>query len=140
VLKEVMLRLFDPEHPSYVGDAYYGKTPFRAPIHDSLLFEVPVRAWDRVLERVYREMLRPVPQLPLDWVSAEQRAKYGFGSHLAIGVEGKAGMDWKEMETLPSPTLAELGVSQDGLYLPEEDYSGYGSDDAEEEASLGTVA
>lgn len=139
-LKEVMLRLCDPEHPSYIGDAYYGRTPFRAPIHDSLLFEIPNRVWDRVLEKVYREMMRPCLQLPLDWVTAEEKARYGLGEYLATGVEGKAGADWLNMTTLPSPTLEELGVSQDKTYLPDDDYSGYGSDDEELEASLGTVA
>lgn len=137
VLKEVMLRLFDPDHPSYVGDAYYGRTPFRAPIHDSLLFEIPFRVWDRTIERVYREMLRPVPELPLAWVPADLRARFGMGDFLSIGVEGKAGADWKHMETLPTPKWAdlELGVSQDALFFSHEE-----GDDAEDEESLGTVA
>lgn len=134
VLKEVMLRLMDPEHPSYVGDAYYGQTPFRAPIHDSLFWEIPVRVWDRVVERIYREMLRPVPELPLDWVSVEDRARYGMGPLLSIGVEGKAGPNWKDMSKVKSPTLQELGLSGDDVVFPVEEA------DAEDLESLGTVA
>ena len=134
ILTEVMLRLFDPEHPSYIGDAYYGRTPLRAPIHDSLLLEVPHRAWDRVVEAVYREMLRPIPELPLDWVSAADRERFGLGPLLSIGVEGKAGTSWGEMQVIAAPTPQELGVSQDQTFFVHE------AEDAEEEASLGTVA
>jgi len=134
VLTEVMLRLFDPEHESYIGDAYYGRTPLRAPIHDSLLMEIPNRVWDAVLERTYREMLRPIPELPLDWVTPVDKARYGLGSYLSIGCEGKAGSDWKDMQKLPTPTLEELGVSSDVVFFPHED------EDEEDEQSLGTVA
>jgi hypothetical protein len=33
ILKEALLRLFEPDSPSYIGDAYFGRTPLRAPIH-----------------------------------------------------------------------------------------------------------
>lgn len=131
ILKEVMLRLFDPDSPSYIGDAYYGRTPFRAPIHDSLLLEIPVRVWDSVVEKVYREMLMPVKELPLDWVPVAERERLGFGPYVTIGVEGKAGADWLHMETIPSPTLQELGVSPDGTFFPHEE------EEEEEEVSLG---
>lgn len=134
VLKEVMLRLFHVEHPSYIGDAFYGRTPLRAPIHDSLLLEVPVRVWDRVLEKVYLEMMRPVPELPLGWIPAAERARLGLGEYLSIGVEAKAGMNWLDMEKLPTPTVQELGVSMDGVYLPAME------EDDEDEVALGTMA
>jgi uracil-DNA glycosylase family 4 len=131
ILTEAMLRLFDPAQPCYVGDAYFGRTPLRAPIHDSLLLEVPSRAWDRVLEHVIREMLRPIPELPLDWVPAFDRDRYGLGSHLSIGVAAKAGHNWGEMSAID---VEAAGVSDDGVFFPHEDQ------DHEDEQSLGTVA
>jgi uracil-DNA glycosylase family 4 len=116
VLKEVMLRLFDPESPAYIGDAYYGKTPLRAPIHDSLLLEVPDRAWDRVYETVCTEMRRPIPEQPLP-------VEWAMGSHLSIGVAAKAGRDWMSMEKLTLPAVetiwqpAEEDDTDDGLDL-----------------------
>jgi uracil-DNA glycosylase family 4 len=113
-LKEVLLRLFDPDSPSYIGDAYYGKTPLRAPIHDSLLLEVPDRQWDRVFEAVCREMLRPIKEQPLpeDW---------GLGPYLQIGVAAKVGHSWGETEDLHVPGLTDLGVSTDDLWIAEDE-------------------
>ena len=87
VLKRAELRLFLPESPDYIGDAYFGRTPLRAPIHDSLLMEVPSRAWDRVLETVVRVMQDPIPELPLP-------AEWAMGTHLRIGVAAKGGKNW----------------------------------------------
>ncbi len=102
VLKEAILRLFTPESPSYIGDAYFGKTPLRAPIHDSLLLEVPNRQWDRVCEHVFREMQRPIPEQPLTGPLAQ------FGDFLSIGVAAKQGLDWGEMRKITVPGFAEL--------------------------------
>lgn len=94
VLKEALLRLLaDPSHPSYIGDAYFGRTPFRAPIHDSGLFEIPLVLWDRIVPIITKEFQRPVPELSLD-------PAWGLGDHLSIGVAAKAGYDWQEMEDL----------------------------------------
>jgi hypothetical protein len=93
-LKEVELRLLaDRDSPSYIGDAYYGRTPLRAPIHDSLLFEVPFRSWDRVCEKVSLEMQRPIHEQPLP-------AAWGLGPYLTIGVAAKAGENWQDTEDL----------------------------------------
>lgn len=93
-LKEVELRLFaDHDSPSYIGDAYFGRTPLRAPIHDSLLLEVPFRTWDRVAEKVGLEMQRPILEQPLP-------AAWGLGTHLTIGVAAKAGENWADTEDL----------------------------------------
>ena len=111
ILKEVLLACFlDPDYPSYVGDAYFGRTPLRAPIHDSLLLEVPTRVEDRVLEAVFTEMLRPVEELPLppEW----QR-----GAYATIGVEAKVGLNWQDVEKVPTPDLAHLGLSNDANEL-----------------------
>lgn len=131
VLKEALLRLFDPDHPSYIGDAYFGRTPLRAPIHDSGLFEIPVRCWDRVLERILLEMPRPVPELPLDWISEGERTRLGFGSHLSIGVAAKAGKDWGHMEDVE--IHAPGVVLEDELKFPMEE------EDEEEFESMRTV-
>lgn len=105
ILKEALLALLSsPDHPLYIGDAYFGRTPLRAPIHDSLLLEVPHQAWDRVVERVYRAMLAPIRTMPcpIDWHQ---------GPYLGIGVEGKAGANWAAMEPFEEPGLAgEIGI------------------------------
>lgn len=91
-LKEALLRLLaDPDHPSYIGDAYYGRTPLRAPIHDSGLFEVPIREVDRVLEAIVTEMTRPIVQQP-------NLPQWGLGEYLRIGVAAKVGTDWAGCE------------------------------------------
>lgn len=94
VLTEACFPLFDPEDPRYddlyIGDAYFGQTPLRAPIHDSLLLEVPTRKVDRVLERVFAAMEAPIPALPND-------PAWGIGPYLTIGVDAKMGPDWGSM-------------------------------------------
>lgn len=103
-LKEAALYLFDePDLPTYIGDAYHGKTPLRAPIHDSLLLEVPDRQLDRVLEIAFREMVRPIEEQPLP-------PAWGRGTFLTIGVEAKIGRNWEDMEKVKSPTPAQLGL------------------------------
>jgi hypothetical protein len=121
VLKDAMLRLFDPDGPSYIGDAYFGRTPLRAPIHDSLFLEVPVRAWDRVLERVVLEMTRPVPELPLNWVSREDRVRFGFGDHLSIGVEAKTGDDWGSMQPIDTAGLVAGVIPETTAFALDDD-------------------
>jgi uracil-DNA glycosylase family 4 len=132
ILTEAMLRLFTPGSPSYIGEAFFGKTPLRAPIHDALLLEVPIRVWDQVLERVAVEMTRPVPELSLAWIPAGERERLGLGSHLAIGISVKCGTNWAEMETITPPTTSSE-VAADATKFPEE------SDvDQDEFAALGT--
>lgn len=108
VLTESMLRLFDIEESeateSYIGDAYYGRTPLRAPIHDSLFLEIPRRIEDQVIEIVYREMTRPIVQMPMP-------AEWGLGEYLSIDVEVKRGRSWDAMEK-----LKDLGVEQESYY------------------------
>lgn len=103
-LKEVALYLFaEPDLSTYIGDAYYGRTPLRAPIHDSLLLEVPDRQVDRVLECAFTEMLRPVEEQPLP-------AGWNRGPFLTIGVEAKVGDNWEDMEKIATPTPRDLGL------------------------------
>lgn len=118
VLTEACFPLFDLEDEladsCYIGDLYYGETPLRAPIHDSLLLEVPTRKVDRLIERVAYAMQRPVEALPCP-------EAWGIGPHLTIGVDAKIGPDWGSMEKLALPTWAEIGVSGDTPYTPAED-------------------
>ncbi len=118
VLTEACFPLFDPEDAladrCYIGDFYYGQTPLRAPIHDSLLVECPTRKVDALIERVAYAMQMPVEALPCpeDW---------GLGSHLTIGVDAKLGPSWGEMHGIPVPSLQDLGVANDTPYSPAED-------------------
>lgn len=114
VLKRAIRPLFTrPGHPSYIGDAYYGQTPLRAPIHDSLLLEVPHAVWDRVVERVAREMLRPIQEQPVPGV-------WGMGPYLTVGIGAKAGTNWQEMEDLQVPGVEELGLIESTFFGEEE--------------------
>lgn len=130
VLTEAAFPLFDPEDPwadrCYIGTVYYGDTPLRAPIHDSLLMEVPTRYVDYVVERVALAMQRPILQLPMD-------PAWDMGAYLTIGVDAKIGDDWGAMQHLALPTLQELGVSNDVPATPAED------EDEEEILSLETA-
>lgn len=89
IIFETMLRLFCPETATenYIGDAYYGKTPLRAQIHDSLLLEVPEDQAKDVVRKLVTEMRRPIPQLPCP-------KEWEIGSNLSIGVEVKQGKNW----------------------------------------------
>lgn len=108
VLTEGAFPLFDPEDPlageCYIGAVYFGQTPLRAPIHDSLLLEVPTRKVDWVTERVLRAMGRPVEALPCP-------EEWGIGPYLTVGVDGKIGDDWGAMEKLRLPEMP--GVAGD---------------------------
>jgi hypothetical protein len=104
VLTNAMMRLMDPECENYVGDTCYGKTPIRALIHDSGLFEVESRFYTDVLVKAYNEMTKPVLELPCP-------EEWGMGPYLSIGVEMKVGKNWADMEkVLP---YVEPGVASD---------------------------
>lgn len=132
VLKDAMLLLFHPDSALYIGDQYYGRTPLRAPVHDSLLLEVPHAAWDYVLECVLLAMRRPLVHQPTP-------TEWGFGDYLSIGVDAKAGDDWLDMETLSAAELgpgsadpASAGVAAELMYSPPEE------DEQEDDHDLGT--
>ncbi len=93
VLREALLRLFTPDSPYYIGDVYYGKTPFRMPIHDSIVLEVPKSKLTYTAERLYEAMSMPITQQknPVEW--HEQH-----GTHLTIDVEMEIGEDWGNMK------------------------------------------
>lgn len=130
ILKEALLKCFTPGSPYYIGDAYYGRTPLRAPIHDSLLLEVPIAVWDAVVWKVITAMRQPLPQLPLP-------AEWGMGEYLTVGVDAKASVDggnWGEMETLDLDGISVTPTTvSDATVLVEDE------DDEEMPDSLGTV-
>jgi uracil-DNA glycosylase family 4 len=130
VLKDAMLLLFHPDSPLYIGDAYYGRTPLRAPVHDSLLLEVPEADIEWVLERVLLAMRRPIVEQPCP-------AEWNIGPYLTIGVEAKIGRDWLDMEKITltdavgdAPAAASV---HETMYLPPEE------DEQEDDFDLGTV-
>ena len=118
LLTEAMLRLFDPveaePYNSYIGDAYYGRTPLRAPIHDSLFLEFPRRIQDRALEIVIREMTRPCVQLP-------NPESWGLGEYLVVDVEAKVGQAWSAMETVEGFSVGESAPYEAALASDDED-------------------
>jgi hypothetical protein len=134
-LNEMEIELCDePDGPCYIGTVYYGRTPLRAPIHDSLLLEVPFRKVDTTLERAFKAMLAPIEEMPM-------RPEWNMGAYLTIGVDAKIGDNWDEMEELPVPTLEALGLSNqvvgvagDRTYFPAEEL------EEEDVIELGTVA
>ena len=93
VLYESVLRLVDPGSPFYVGDLYYGQTPIRSLIHDSILAEVPTENLDRYLQRLRASMTAPLPQLPY-------KNEEGSPAYLSFGVDIKVGRDWGSMKPL----------------------------------------
>ena len=111
ILTEAMLALFDPASETYIGDAYFGRTPLRAPIHDSLFLELPWRIADRVLEIVCAVMSAPIAAMP-------NPAAWNLGTHLSIGVEAKVGSDWSRMAAwgdapTAEPALFTAALSED---------------------------
>lgn len=110
-LKEVELALFLPDSPSYIGDAYYGRTPLRGPIHDSLLLEIPDAQWDRVCEKIFMEMQRPCGTQPIP-------AEWQMGEYLVNNIGAKAGRDWEKMDRIAVPGFSDLEPS---FWTPAED-------------------
>ena len=66
------------------------KESLRLFIHDSLVGECAAGQADAIMNRVSAIMSRPVPWLPLP-------AEWNMGTHLAVGVEAKAGKRWSDM-------------------------------------------
>lgn len=128
VLKRTLREILcHPDHPNYVGDAYYGRTPFRAPIHDSGLFEIPDRVWDTTVEKIARAFQRPVAEQPLP-------AAWNMGTHLQVGVEAKAGRNWLGVEKIKIDTQGGMGESVERDVWPIED------EDEDDFGELGVVA
>jgi uracil-DNA glycosylase family 4 len=96
-IREAMLKLFKPGGEHYIGDVYYGKTPFRMPIHDSLVLEVPKNKIDYTLERAYNVMTAPIMQqeCPEEWGIGQ---KVGDRYYLTIDAEAEVGKTWGHME------------------------------------------
>lgn len=123
-LKEVEIALFDPDSPSFIGDAYYGRTPLRGPIHDSLLLEIPDAQWDRCCEKIFMEMQRPLGNQPIP-------ADWDMGPYLVNNIGAKVGHDWEKMERLAVTGFSDL---EPGFWTPAEE------EDAEDGADLARTA
>lgn len=89
IIAEAILRLFTPGSEHYIGDAYYGRTPLRAQVHDALLLEVPDAQEERVQRTVMQVMSDVILQMPCP-------PEWGLGDFLKIGVAGKIGLNWAE--------------------------------------------
>jgi DNA polymerase I-like protein with 3'-5' exonuclease and polymerase domains len=93
LIKETCINLTKPDSDYYIGDFYYGDTPLRMPIHDSVVLEIPDNKLDKAIEAVVGTMSQPIEQMPMP-------AEWGMGSHLKIGVEVAIGKNWLEMDTI----------------------------------------
>lgn len=85
VLAETCLTLMNPKDENYVGDFYYGRTPIRALVHDSILAEVPEDKVDEYVRRIKAVMTTPIKRQPLSWDP---------GSYLTLNCEVKVGKSW----------------------------------------------
>jgi DNA polymerase I-like protein with 3'-5' exonuclease and polymerase domains len=110
IIKESALRLVE-QGPYYIGDWFFGKTPIRALIHDSIVLEIPKNLLDRALEKIVGAMTMPNPQLPCP-------AEWRIGTHLSIGVAVKVGEDWKNMSKVGLP---EIGTASETAVVIEEE-------------------
>lgn len=124
-LKEAELELFHPDSPDYIGDRYFGRSPLRAPIHDSLLMEVPDRELDYVLEQVVTVMRRPEYRQPCP-------PEWGIGDYLRVGVSAKVGRNWGHMEKVKLPEMMPETATEQ-MFSPVE------VDQWEDVLDLGTV-
>jgi DNA polymerase family A len=114
-LKEAEIDLLHPESDDFVGDFYYGRTPFRVPIHDSLLFECPDALVDRLIETAVGVMRRPEYRQPCP-------PEWGIGDYLQVDVAVKVGREWGAMDDVAIPPMSKTPTTgvRESLYLPEE--------------------
>lgn len=110
VLYEAALALANPHDKDYIGDVYFGRTPIRALIHDSILLEVPKAKIDYTAQRLISAMSRPVLQQP-------NPVHWGIGPYLQIGVAVKIGKDWSRMDKYNN----EVGVASDTVIREEDE-------------------
>jgi hypothetical protein len=111
IIKEASIKLMTPG-PVYIGDAYHGRTPIRALIHDSILLELPLEGVGEVIRKVVQVMTAPIKVLPCP-------PEWNLGPYLSIGVSVKIGPTWGQMEEID---LKELGVGSDTRIIdPEEE-------------------
>lgn len=97
-LKEVSLRVAER-----ANTFYFGRTPIRALIHDSILCEVETNRRDELVKILAEEMTRPIKQLPCP-------KEWNMGPYLKIGVEVKVGSNWQDMTKV---VLEASGTSAD---------------------------
>lgn len=85
-----------------INKCYFGKTPIRALIHDSIFCEVEEKYADYVVGVLREEMTKPIKGLPCP-------PEWGRGPYLSIGVSIKVGKVWSDMEEV-NP---ELGIASE---------------------------
>lgn len=124
VLYEACLRLLDPNSGSYIGDAFFGKTPVRALIHDELFCEVQDSELKRVQQRVTHVMTSSVSQLPMP-------REWGLGDYLRFDISMKVGRNWGEYDEVYNPD----GMQPVGPVGPEVFHEEDEEDEEDEEAA-----
>lgn len=113
VLRKTCRKLFNPASPDFIGDVFYGRTPLRAPIYDSLLLEIPTEKVDRVVEVVAPVMMAPIRQMPLP-------PEWGLGEFLTLRVDAKIGRTWGDMKKLSLKGLLPGAVDVEETLVDEE--------------------
>lgn len=83
-LKKTTVRLTKPGMPNYIGDAFYGRTPIRAYVHDEYWLEVPDASVDEVIRKTVAEMTAPIEEMPCP-------EEWGIGPYVRLGVSVKVG-------------------------------------------------
>jgi DNA polymerase I-like protein with 3'-5' exonuclease and polymerase domains len=83
IIKEAMLRI------KAAGLAAY----LRLQVHDSLVCQIPEARVKTIGGAIYRLMIEPSKELPLD-------PSWGMGAYLSIGAEAKAGPNWGQMKVV----------------------------------------
>jgi DNA polymerase I-like protein with 3'-5' exonuclease and polymerase domains len=90
VLYEACLRCTDRGSDFYIGDLYFGDTPIRALVHDSILLELPDEILEKTIPKIKEAMCLPIKQQPCP-------PEWGLGEFLKIGVAVKVGKNWMNM-------------------------------------------
>jgi hypothetical protein len=107
VLYESALRLTDPASPYFIADLYFGKTPLRSLIHDSILGEIPISSLDHYIDRLSSSMTLPLRQLPY-------KNEDGNPAFLSFGVDIKVGRDWGSMVPIKQYKSTKILTFQKG--------------------------
>lgn len=109
IIKEAALVAMENE---LFASSFFGQSPIRALIHDSLLCEIEERHLEHAIALLAAIMTKPVQQLPCP-------PSWNLGAYLSVGVSIKVGPNWGEMKEVET----ELGTASDLKLLDEEEES-----------------